>query len=145
MLVKLMSGVSKELLTNKQPWLAPELKSILKSLESKLERKIMMDVEQDFSKVAEMNLTHVGCSNADWIKPCLKVEKIIKNCLALIKYLQYEGDIEFTNNSFHKTIMENIGEIFENKEDMMHFYSKNLLRLIQNEKGVRTKKQEFGG
>lgn len=139
-----MSGVQKELAVNKQPWLNSELKLILKSLEGKLERKILHDVDADLGQ-ATGQPTHGGAepvhAQTEAAKPA-SLRDIVRNCLALLKYLQHDNDVEFVTNKFHLRILEAIRENFENKEDVMHAYSKSLVRIIHADKGTRVKKQE---
>lgn len=139
-----MSGVQKELTVNKQPWLNSELKLILKSLEGKLERKILHDVDVDLGQ-STAQPSHGGAEpqsiQNDNAKPT-PLRDIIRNCLALLKYLQHDGDIEFVTNKFHLHILEAIRENFDNKDDVMHAYSKSLVKIIHADKGTRVKKQE---
>ena len=142
-----MAGVNKELQVNKQPWLGPELRLILKSLESKLENKVMNDVQVDFSQAVLQGPTRPQImakeTSAHESTVESPIEKVIKSCLALVKCLQFEGDLEFVNNNFHHRILEAIEDNWDNKEEVMHAYSKSLLRIIQTEKSNEAKKQEL--
>lgn len=147
LLVKLMAGVQKELAVNKQPWLNAELKLIYKSLEGKLERKILHDVDNDLaqamgSRTPVMEVEDSTNQTATQT-PQSRLKGVVRNCLALVKYLQYEGDLEFTNNVFHLKIMEAIKDNFANKDDVVHAYSRSLIRIIQNEKINASKRLEM--
>lgn len=147
LLVKLMAGVNRELQVNKQPWLGPELRLILKSLESKLEKKVLNDVQIDFNQMISegKSVSETGQKecNRGGLTGESAIEKVIKSCLALVKCLQFEGDVEFVNNNFHNRILETIEGNCEKKEEVIHEYSKSLLKIIQGEKNNTTKKQEL--
>lgn len=133
--------------TNKQPWLGSELKLIYKSLEGKLERKILHDVDVDLAqamgaKPLSMDIEETTTQTATQT-PQSRLKGVVRNCLALVKYLQYEGDLEFSNNVFHLKIMEAIKENFNNKDDVVHAYSRSLVRIIQNEKSNASKRLEM--
>ena len=142
-----MAGVNREIQATKQPLLGPELRLILKSLESKLEKKVLNDVQTDFTQMISENksLSEMGEKKTNEVALTGEsaVEKVIKSCLALVKCLQFEGDVEFVSNNFHNRILETIEGNFEKKEEVMHEYSKSLLRIIQGEKNNATKKQEL--
>lgn len=144
-----MAGVNRELQVNKQPWLEPELKLILKSLGLKLEKKIFNDVESDLSSLSHSNVIEKDSQNSVLDVSGQKlvndsaVKKVMKSCLSLIKFLQYEGDIEFVNNKSHHNIIETIDRTFENREEVMRAYSKSLVRIIQKEKNGVYFKQDM--
>lgn len=146
LLVKLMAGVQKVLASNKQPWLNSELKLIYKSLETKLERKILHDVDADLAQSLGHDPSAADpddSTNQSVQSPQSRLKSVVRNCLALVKYLQYEGDLEFSNNTFHLKIMEAIKENFANKDDVVHAYSRSLIRIIQNEKSNANKRLEM--
>lgn len=143
-----MAGVNKELQINKQPWLGPELKLILKSLESKLQKKIYSDVSIDFEKAVSDAKKHKGIENghsdvqSSTSNSECPVKSVMKSCLALIKFLQYEGDIQYMSNEPHSKIIQAIETNFDNKEDTVHHYLRNLTKIIENEKNCGSFKQD---
>jgi|688.fasta_scaffold1049719_1 hypothetical protein len=128
-----MAGVMNELETNKQEWIKPELTAILISLEKKLERKILRDINEDFEK----RLSDKGLSFAttDALKSTnsfeVSIASFMKDCLGLIKSLQYQRDINFDTSDFHRRILGWISQNFENKAEVMHEYSNTLIKMIQ--------------
>lgn len=140
LLVKLMAGVMNEIQTNKQEWIKPELEAILVSLEHKLERKIERDVEDDLTR--RLQAAGLETAPADGSsKPAPNgfedpsesaLKQFMKNCLGLIKCLQYQGDISFETNGFYRKILEGIGEHFDNKNEVMREYSNAVIKVIQS-------------
>ena len=130
-----MAGVMNELDTNKQAWIKPELTAILISLEKKLERKILKDIDDDFEKrlkVVRLDTKMDGINVKDTVDPNEESLKVfMRDCLGLIKCLQYQGDINFDTNDFHRRILERISQNFENKAEIMHEYSNTLIKVIQ--------------
>lgn len=143
LLVKLMAGVQKELAVNKQAWLSSELKLILRSLELKLERKILHDVDADLAQALGAVPEPPERRGLFEGRQPATLREVIKNCLALVKCLQYAGDVELISNRFHLKILEAIRDNFDNKEEVMHAYSKSLVRIIQNERTSATKRLEM--
>lgn len=149
-----MAGVQKELATNKQPWLTAELKLIHKSLEAKLQRKILHDVDADLDRAIGLESPKTpgfavgqaakeGGANGKSETHRSRLREVAKSCLALIKYLQFEGDLEMGSNRFHLQVMEAIRDNFANKEEVMHAYSRNLIKIIQNERSQAAKRLEL--
>lgn len=131
-----------ELETNKQAWIKPELTAILVSLEKKLERKIRKDVDDDFEK----HLTAAGLDaefkeSTGLSQDENSLKRFMKDCLGLIKCLQYQGDINFDNNDFHRRILEWISRNFDNQTEAMHEYSNALMKILQNSWNVRNQWQ----
>ncbi len=125
-----MAGVVNELETNKQTWIKPELTAILISLEKKLERKILRDIDEDLERqtmVLGIKFPGSGDSNL----PPDELREFMRDCLGLIKCLQYQGDINFDMNDFHRRILERISKSFENRTELMHGYSNTLIKIIQ--------------
>ena len=157
LLVKLMAGVQKELSVNKQPWLNAELKLIHKSLEAKLQRKILHDVDNDLAKAVGNESPQTpgfGHGNAATqgtngkTEPSVSPQQdrlrgIAKACLGLVKYLQFEGDLEMGSNRFHLQVMEAIRANFANSDEVLHLYSRNLVKIIQHERAQASKRQEL--
>lgn len=150
-----MAGVQRELSVNKQPWLNAELKLIHKSLEAKLQRKIVHDVEIDLERaVGQQSPTTPafvpGNASRDLSRgapllsaPHGRLREVAKSCLALLKYLQFEGDLEMGSNRFHLQVMGAIREHFANSEEVMHVYSRSLVKIIQNERAHAAKRLEL--
>lgn len=125
-----MAGVVNELETNKQAWIKPELTAILISLEKKLERKILRDIDEDLERRTkasniEFPTSSDGQSKLDGLR------EFMRDCLGLIKCLQYQGDINFDMNDFHRRILERISQSFDNRVELMHEYSNTLIKVIQ--------------
>ncbi len=123
-----MAGVVNDLETNKQAWIKPELTAILFSLEKKLERKILKDIDEDLERRTKnlgLEFPAEGRTTSDGL------QEFMRDCLGLIKCLQYQGDINFDMNDFHRRILERISVNFDNRVELMHEYSNTLIKVIQ--------------
>ena len=72
-------------------------------------------------------------------------EQFKANLEALLEdgHLQFEGDLEMGSNRFHLQVMEAIRDNFENSADVLHLYSRNLVRIIQHERAQAAKRTEL--
>ena len=130
-----MAGVNHELENNKQEWIKPELNAILISLQNKLEKKLLRDIDKDLddriSKAQQISDEEKELKTQE-NEPNDPLKNLMKDCLGLIKCLQFEGDINFDKNNFHSRILQSIGDNFDNKDEVMHSYANTIMKVIQN-------------
>lgn len=119
-------------------WFKDETDHIVAALNRKLERKILYDINANFLRMKkETNALHTNgheeSGNGNKVlhdgDNCLT---LIKDCLGLIKCLQFEGDIELDKNGFYLRILKAISSSYEASESnkKMHSFSNSLFAII---------------
>lgn len=138
-LTKIKKSIKSEsIYPNDQNWLKDETDHIVAALNRKLERKILFDINSNFVRMKKESGNIDTNGHADIINgpkalhdndACLT---LIKDCLGLIKCLQFEGDIELDKNGFYLRILKAISGSYEPSESnkKMHSFSNSLFAII---------------
>lgn len=101
-----------------EQWLKNETDNIIEALNRKLEKKILFDISENFKeKDSIMRLEQ------EKEKEGSKPVDLVKDCLGLIKCLQFEGDIELDKNGFYLRILKAINQQYEGEEGKKKMYS----------------------
>ena len=145
---KIKKEIKKEINDDKKDWIKNELDIILASLNKKLERKVLKDVETDLEEsfdkfdlgVLKIYNNIVVKDNLHHEKKVrkLKVEDLVKDCLGLLKCLKVEGDVDMAENRFYLRTLKRISEVFPENEvtPKMHNFSNTLIEIIEKFKNT---------
>lgn len=138
-LTKIKKSIKNEsIFTNDQNWFKDETDHIVAALNRKLERKILFDINANFNRIKkETNVVDTnghgeaanGSSSLHDTDNCVT---LMKDCLGLIKCLQFEGDIELDKNGFYLRILKAISSSYEPSDSnkKMHSFSNSLFAII---------------
>lgn len=136
-LTKIKKSIKNEaIFSSDQAWFRNETDHIIAALNRKLERKILFDISNNFLKMKKeaggSNGVHDGKCGAQPLQPDDSCLGLMKDCLGLIKCLQFEGDIELDKNGFYLRILKAISQVYEPNESnkKMHSFSNSLFAII---------------
>lgn len=115
-------------------WLKEETDNIIEALNRKLEKKILFDISNSFDNKI-VPIRREG-EEEEYKRKAEKREgslRLVKDCLGLIKCLQFEGDIELDKNGFYLRILEAINNNYSSEESnkKMHNLSNALFFIIE--------------
>lgn len=138
-LTKIKKSIKNEsIYPNDQNWFKDETDHIVAALNRKLERKILFDINANFMRIkkersksnSKDNHDNVNCSQT--LRENDSCLNLIKDCLGLIKCLQFEGDIELDKNGFYLRILKAISTSYDPSESnkKMHSFSNSLFAII---------------
>ena len=143
-LTKIKKSIKNEAVySNDQMWFKNETDNIIGALNRKLERKILFDISSNFIKMKKEAGLSNGVQESTHEKQSIHTNGeclgLMKDCLGLIKCLQFEGDIELDKNGFYLRILKTISSSYDHTESnkKMHRFSNTLFAIIDKFKDSR--------
>jgi len=131
-LTKIKKSIKNEaIFSTDQNWFKNETDHIVAALNRKLERKILFDINNNFTKMRSEPKGVKNGSSKELTSDDTCVA-LIKDCLGLMKCLQFEGDIELDKNGFYLRILKAISSSYDPSESnkKMHSFSNSLFAII---------------
>lgn len=138
-LTKIKKSIKNEsIYSSDQNWFKNETDHIVAALNRKLERKILFDINANFMRIKKETSNHTTNGLHDTFESLQTFKandgciNLIKDCLGLIKCLQFEGDIELDKNGFYLRILKAISNSYDSSESTkkMHSFSNSLFSII---------------
>lgn len=130
---------------NDKNWFKDETDHIVAALNRKLESKILFDINANFVRMKKEagNININGSHDKNIGTPVLRENdsclNLIRDCLGLIKCLQFEGDIELDKNGFYLRILKALSYSNNPSESnkKMHSFSNSLFSIIDKFKDTK--------
>lgn len=123
------------------------------SLNKKLERKVLKDVDSDlkasfekmnilkFYELADKSENDKENASDNIItekNKQIKIQSLVRDCLGLLKCMKVEGDVDMDKNSFYLRILKRISDVYAEEEinPKMHKFSNTLIQIIEKFKNT---------